>query len=91
MATNFSNAGMDELARSPAVTGPVMKATEKIAQTIRNDAPVDSGDFRDGIQTHLKFQERGVGIVQATDEKSLIIEAKTGVMARAVKKNARKR
>lgn len=91
MAVTFNNAAMNELARSRAVTQPVMKATEKIAQIIRNDAPVESGDYRDGIQTHLKYQERGVGVIEATDEKSLIIEAKTGIMARAVKKAARKR
>lgn len=91
MATTWNNAAMNELARSNAVTQPVMKATEKIAQIIRNDSPVDSGDYRDGIQTHLKFQERGVGVIEATDEKSLIIEARKGIMARAVKKAASKR
>lgn len=91
MVMKWDNAAMNELARSKAVTGPVMKATAKIAQIIRNDAPVGDGDYRDGIQTHLKYQERGVGVVEATDEKSLLLEAKTGIMARSVKKAAKKR
>lgn len=85
------NWDLDALSRSPEIAGAVMKATERIAQTIRNEAPVDSGDFQAGIKTHLKYQQRAVGVVEATDEKSLIIEARTGVMARAVKKNARRR
>lgn len=85
------NWDLDALSRSPEIAGAVMKATERIAQTIRNDAPVDSGDFKAGIKTHLKYQQRAVGVVEATDEKSLIVEARTGVMARAVKRSARRR
>lgn len=87
----ISNWDLDELARSPEITGVVMRETNRIATIIVADAPVESGDYKTGIRTALKYQERSVGVVEATDPKSLIIEAKTGIMARAVKKAARRR
>lgn len=91
MATEFNNSALDALTRDPGIVSAVQAATERIAATVRADAPVDSGQYKAGIRTGLKFQERVVGIVEATDEKSLLIEAQSGIMARAVKKNARKR
>lgn len=91
MATRFNEKGMDDLARDPGLARFVMEVTERIAATVRADAPVDSGEYKAGIRTSMKFQERVVGLVEATDPKSLIIEAQQGVMARAVKKNARRR
>lgn len=87
----ISNWDLDALTRDPGIVSVVSEATERIAATARADAPVDSGGYKGGIQTRLKYQERVVGIVEATDEKSLIIEAQKGVLARAVKKNARRR
>lgn len=87
----ISNWDLDALTRDPGIVGAVQGATERIANTVRADGPKDTHDYVNGIQTRLKYQDRVVGLVEATDEKSLIIEAKTGVMARAVKKNARRR
>jgi len=87
----ISNWDLDELARSPEITGAVMRETNRIATIIVDDAPVESGGFKTGIHVSTKYQERSVGLVEATDPKSLLIEAKTGIMARAVKKAARKR
>ena len=87
----ISNWDLDELARGPEITAAVMRETNRIATIIVADAPVGSGDYKAGIRTGLKYQERSVGVIEATDEKSLLIEAKTGIMARAVKKAARKR
>ncbi|WP_404474839.1 hypothetical protein [Microbacterium aerolatum] len=83
---------MNELARSAGIAGAVMDATNAIAQTARTDAPVgETEEYRDSIKTRLKFQERAVGIVYSDDDKALIVESKTGNLARAVKKNARRR
>ena len=87
----ISNWDLDALTRDPGIVSAVSDATERIAATARADAPEDSGDYKGGIRTGLKYQERVVGLVEATDPKSLIIEAKTGSLARAVKKNARRR
>lgn len=91
MATEFDDGGIAALTRAPGVVNAVRQATERIAATARADAPEDSGDYKAGIQTGIKFQRRPVGLVEATDPKSLIIEARTGNLARAVKKNARPR
>lgn len=88
---SISNWDMDAMTRDPGIVSAVDQATERIAATARADALVGSGDYRSGIRTGLKYQRRVVGLVEATDEKSLIIEAKQGILARAVKKNARRR
>ena len=87
----ISNWDLDALTHDPGIVAAVQDATDKIAETARADAPVATNDYKAGIRTRIKYQERAVGLVEATDEKSLIIEAKTGNLARAVKKNARRR
>lgn len=91
MATEFDDNALDALTRHPGIVGAVQQAADRIAATARADAPVDSGAYKAGIRTRIKYQRRAVGLVEATDEKSLIIEAKTGTLARAAKKNARRR
>ena len=91
MATVFDNAALDELARGPGISGVVLDSAELIASIARADAPEASGAYKAGIKTRVKQQRRSVGVVEATDPKSLVIEAKKGVLARATKKAAKKR
>lgn len=91
MTINFNDGSMDALARSAGVTNIVRQVTEQIAGVVRSTAPVDSSDYKNGIKARVKYQRRPVGVVEATDPKSLIVESKTGVMARAVKRSARRR
>lgn len=91
MVIKFDDLALNDLARSPGITGAVVDAAEKIAATVRADAPVDTADFKNSITVSVKQQKRSVALVQSSDPKALIIESKTGVMARAAKKNARKR
>ncbi|MGX1932045.1 hypothetical protein [Microbacterium resistens] len=92
MATTWNNAAMNELARSAGIAGAVMSAADDIARTARADAPVGATkEYRNSIKTGMKYQERAVGLVYSDDDKALIVEAKTGNLARAVKKNARRR
>ena len=81
----FNNAFFNELGRSPGVVRLVDQVTEEIAETARSTAPVDSGEYRDGIQAQGKFQDRYVGLVVGTDRKTMLIEAKTGNLARALR------
>lgn len=90
MAIIFDNEALDALARSPGITGAVLAQAERIAQIARGDAPVgETGNYKQGIKTRVKYQRRSVGVVEATDPKSLIIESRKGILARAVKKAAR--
>ena len=85
----FNEAFFQELSTSAPVTALVVGAAEQIAEPARKSAPVDTGDYRDGIVVRTKRQKRAVALVVATDRKSLIIEAKTGNLVRAL--NAAKR
>lgn len=70
----------------------VDEATERVADKARASAPVGATKaYKNGIKTGSKRQKRYVGLVQATDPKSLIVEAKTGNLARAVKGSRRGR
>lgn len=84
-----SDWNMDTLTHDRGIVAVVKQQTERIAAAARDSAPEDTEAYKNGIRTRIKYQERAVGVVEATDPKSLIIEAKTGNLARAVKKAAR--
>ncbi len=86
----FNEGFFDELSRSPAVAALVDEATNRVAETARSTAPVESGDYRDGIVTASKFQRRYVGLVIGTDPKTMLIESRTGNLARALRANTRR-
>jgi len=86
------NAGyFEQLGVSPGVVSLVDGATADIAATARATAPVDEGDYRDGIVTEGKFQKRYVGLVVGKDKKTMLIEARTGNLARALRANRGRR
>ena len=88
MPVTFNNQFFDDLSRSQGVIDLVDAATEAIAETARASAPEATGDYKAGIATAGKFQRRYVGLAIATDPKSMIIESKRGVLARALRANA---
>lgn len=90
-AVKFNNDYFDELSRSPGVIALVDQVTEAVAATARSTAPEDTGDYKDGIKTSGKMQRRYVGLVQGTDKKTMIIESKTGNLARALRAHAKGR
>lgn len=80
----FNDAFFENLSRSPAVTGLVVAAAEKVAAAARASAPVESGAYRAGIVVRTKYQRRTVALVVATDPKSMLLESQTGNLARAL-------
>lgn len=86
----FNNAFFDDLGRSPGVRALVDEATERVAGVARK-GPEDSGDYNDGIVTAGKMQRRYVGLVIATAPHSLLVESKTGNLARALRAAGRGR
>ena len=90
MALTFNQAFFDELSRSPGVAALVDAAVERIAATARATAPADTGEYRDGIVTASKLQRRYVGLVIGTDPKTMLIESRTGNLARALRSNTRR-
>lgn len=86
---NFNNAFFQDLANSPGVVGLVKDAAERVAEAARNSAPVDSGDYRDSIHVDVVPDRRirTVALVVADDPKTMIIESKTGNLARSLKRS----
>lgn len=91
MAVDFNDSFFEQLGRSPGVVALVNTATEAIAATARGTAPTDTEDYRDGIVTEGKYQDRYVGLVVGTDPKTMLIESKTGNLARALRQNGKRR
>jgi len=91
VSVKFNNAFFEELSRSAGVVNLVTEAAEKVAATARQTAPVDSGDYRDGIKVVLKYQRRVVALVVGTDKKTMLVESKHGTLARALRANGKGR
>lgn len=85
-AFKFNGAFLDDLSKTPEVVALCMAPAQKIAGAARASAPVgETGNYRDGIRVRVKYQRRAVVLVEATDEKSMLIESKTGNLARALR------
>lgn len=85
MPVKFNNAFFEELAVSEPVTELVVEAAERVAEIARKGVHKLSGDYANGIGVAVKHQKRSVALVVANDPKSLIIESKTGNLARALR------
>ena len=85
MQVEFNNAFFEELSVSEPVTALVVEAAERVAQIARDGVPHITGDYANGIGVAVKHQKRSVALVIAADPKSMIIESKTGNLARALR------
>ncbi|MFW6598121.1 hypothetical protein ACQBAU_16310 [Propionibacteriaceae bacterium Y2011] len=75
------------LAHSAEALGLCMDAAEGIAAIARATAPVDTGDYQRSISVEAATRSRRVAAeVVATDPATMIIEARTGNLARALRK-----
>ncbi|OIU88658.1 HK97 gp10 family phage protein [Microbacterium sp. AR7-10] len=82
----FNEGFFETILRQPKVENIVDAAAERALAKARADAPVDSGDYRDGLHIeHHESRYRRVTRVVGSDEKTLLIESKTGNLARALK------
>ena len=91
MTAKFNDAFLDKLGRSSRVVGLCEQAAEGIAADARASAPVDTGEYRDGIIVRTRqAAHRTVVEVAATDDKSMLIESTTGNLARAAAGRSRR-
>lgn len=89
MPAHWNDHFIPGLAKSARVRAIVVDAAEEVAAGARAAAPVDTGAYRDSI--HVEVEEtphRVLARVVASDEKSMIIEARTGNLARALQRSA---
>lgn len=85
MTVKFNNQFFEDLSVSEPVTELVVEAANRVADIARSTAERDTGAYANSIGVSVKHQKRSVALVTASDPKSLIIESKTGNLARALK------
>lgn len=86
----FNQKYFDRIGKSAGVERLTEAAAKKVLREARATAPVDSGDYRRGLQIEKKESRyRSVFLVVGRDRKTLLVEAWTGNLARALKRVAR--
>lgn len=85
MKINWKEGFFDKLGHSARLTAINVRKMEAVAARARASAPVETGEYRDRITVRVKrAAKRNVVLVVAEDPKSLIIESRTGNLARAL-------
>ena len=82
----FNEGFFEEILRSAQVEGLCMAKAQQAAAIARANAPVDTGSYLDGITVESRdsAHRRSFRVV-GHDPKTLLIESKTGNLARALK------
>ena len=83
---NFNKSYFDQIMKQSGVAVLTKKVADSVANTARVSAPVDTGRYRDGIAVERHDSKyRAVYRVEGHDRKTLLVEMKRGVLARALK------
>ena len=80
----FNSKAAEELLKSDEVRAMLRRRAEAVAARARASAPANTGDYVNSIGVEDATTDRAVVRVVARDWKSLIIESKTGNLARAL-------
>lgn len=76
----------DTILRAPGVKALVDQSAERALAAAQQSAPVDTGAYQAGLHIeHHQSRFRDVARVVGSDPKTLLIESKTGNLARSVK------
>lgn len=82
----WSNTFFEEIGKSAGLTSFTKGVAEQIMTNAQASAPVDTGDYAAAFELVMhNGKDRNVWIVRNNDWKALLIEAKTGNLARAMK------
>lgn len=82
----FNPRYFETVLREPRVEALVDDITGDVLKTAQKNAPVDTEAYRDGLHIeHREARFRRVSRVVGSDDKTLLIESKTGNLSRAVK------
>lgn len=82
----FNDSYFDEVLNSAGVQRLCKSKAEQALAIARASAPVDTGAYRDGLAVEAKRSaHRTVYRVVGHDRKTLLVEAKTGNLVRALK------
>ena len=87
---NFNPKFFDQIGKSAGVDRLSQDAAQRVLAVSKADAPVESGDYLEGLHIEKEVgQYRNIYRVVGDDWKTLLVEAWTGNLARAVQKVAR--
>lgn len=82
----FNPRFFETVLRQPKVEAVVDAAAQRALAAAQANAPVDTGDYRDGLRIeHHESRFRRAARVVGADEKTMLIESRTGNLARSVK------
>lgn len=86
VSVKFNDRYFDEILNSAGVRALTRGAAEKALGVARANAPVDTGAYRDGLTVEqVQRAHRVTYMVVGHDPKTMLVESRTGNLARAVK------
>jgi hypothetical protein len=86
VTVDFNQTYFDNILRSAGIEALCRSKAEDALAIARSTAPVDTGAYRDGLEIEkVSHRYRDTYEVVGHDKKTLIIESKTGNLARALK------
>lgn len=84
---NFNKSYFDQIMKKSGVAGLTKKVADSGANTARASAPVNTGQYRDGIAVERHDSKyRAVYRIEGHDRKTLLVEMMTGNLARALRR-----
>lgn len=83
---DFNESFFDAILHSAGVESLCRQKADAVLQEAKATAPVKTGDYRDGIEIKVVHHaHRDTYQVVGTDAKTVLVESKRGVLARALK------
>lgn len=76
--------GMRELLNDPGVRGMLTTEASSVLARAKATAPVDTGEYLASLRIIQDTTDRAVVRVGSSDPKAMVVEARTGNLARAV-------
>lgn len=87
ISVNFNQKFFDEILNSAGVKALTTLAANRTLAYAKASAPVETGAYRDGLQIEeVKHEHRTTVMVVGHDPKTLLVEAQTGNLAKALRK-----
>jgi len=80
----LNSAGVKKLLNSDGIKRELRRLGERVEAAARNNAPVDTGKYRDSITLIDDTTDRVVVRIVAEDEKALLVESWSGNLAKAL-------
>lgn len=80
----LNSPGVAKVLNDNGVRGFLQSLARRVEQVAKANAPVDTGAYRDSIHIENATTDRAVVRVVADDEKAMLVESRTGNLARAV-------